>query len=478
MKKTLVLAIVAGMLLVVADNGSGSIYYVPTSTTTVDGDTFCGGSACTSSDTIIIKGGARGDLLFKDFDGNGSYITITNEDTNPDSRVVITQNGSTAWGVVDFLNCSYVDFKGNNDIDINYGIKVINNYDPPAAHAVWIRGQSDHIKVGYLEIAFDGAPAGCGTGIFIGEHSLDSTYTLGDFEFHYNWIHDPGYAAMYLGKNKPSVDNVHYVANISVHDNLIEDCGAYGITLKGVHADSGVCSVYNNTVKVTGLVPIAGRDDSFAHGIGVQYFAGSTYANIYDNRIEHTVGPGFKIGDQKHNVYKNLILGCGTGNAEKWGHGIITYQSTYDAHIYDNIIIQPKRYGIYALGPTQSVTLSRNLIGDAGLGEWNEIESGDVTESTGDDANIYHADVADFGFNVWSDDGDYSNDDFSFGGAELADLNGDGTVNLEDFAVLASYWMNENVCSLPGWCEGADFNMSRTVDMSDLTYFAENWLRQ
>jgi len=61
---------------------------------------------------------------------------------------------------------------------------------------------------------------------------------------------------------------------------------------------------------------------------------------------------------------------------------------------------------------------------------------------------------------------------------ELADLNDNGEVNLEDFAVLASYWMNEDVCSPPDWCQGADFDMSGTVDMLDLTYFAENWLRQ
>jgi len=60
---------------------------------------------------------------------------------------------------------------------------------------------------------------------------------------------------------------------------------------------------------------------------------------------------------------------------------------------------------------------------------------------------------------------------------ELTDLNDDGTVNLEDFAVLACCWDDEDACSSPGWCGGADFNMSGTVDMSDLTYFAENWLR-
>ena len=57
------------------------------------------------------------------------------------------------------------------------------------------------------------------------------------------------------------------------------------------------------------------------------------------------------------------------------------------------------------------------------------------------------------------------------------DINNDGEVNLEDFAVLSVWWDDENVCSSPGWCGGSDFDMSGTVDMFDLTYFAENWLR-
>ncbi|MCK5271635.1 MAG: hypothetical protein KAJ52_03620, partial [Sedimentisphaerales bacterium] len=108
MKKILVLAIVAGMLSTAADSGGGSIYYVPTSTTTVDGDTFCGGAACTSADTIIIEGGARGNLLFQDFDGSGAYIHIVNQNINPDSKVEIN-------GVLQLDNCQYVDLRGDND---------------------------------------------------------------------------------------------------------------------------------------------------------------------------------------------------------------------------------------------------------------------------------------------------------------------------------------------------------------------------
>jgi len=61
---------------------------------------------------------------------------------------------------------------------------------------------------------------------------------------------------------------------------------------------------------------------------------------------------------------------------------------------------------------------------------------------------------------------------------ELTDLNDDGTVNLEDFAVLACCWDDDGGCVEPDWCEGSDFNMSGTVDMFDLAFFAENWLRQ
>jgi len=58
------------------------------------------------------------------------------------------------------------------------------------------------------------------------------------------------------------------------------------------------------------------------------------------------------------------------------------------------------------------------------------------------------------------------------------DINNDGKVNIEDFAVLATWWDDENTCSLPDWCGGADFNMSGTIDFTDLTYFVENWLWQ
>ena len=382
-------------------------YEVSTTTSVVDGDTFCGGSACTSADTIIIDGGARGGLKFQDFNGKGSYITITNENKNPNSKVEI--DGMSGRGCLSLSNCKYVDLRGNNDGDITYGIKVINDNTSKAAGSVWVYGKSDHIKIGYLEITCEGNTTFSGNGIFVNDANLTNAWTFDTFEIHHNYIHDTRYAGMYLGQNDPSINNKPYVGTFSIHNNLLEDMGTYGITFKGVHADSGVCSIYNNTVKRTGLVSTL--SDVYKFGIGFSRFSGTAYANIYNNWIEKTVGAGIQVGDQKHNVYNNIIVGCGTGNDKQLGHGIFTFNAK-DVELYDNIIIQAKRYGIYGgYGITSSVSHKRNLIGDSGIGEAG---GSYLTEGTGDQANTYESDVSNLNFKTWSDDGDYSNDDFSF----------------------------------------------------------------
>jgi hypothetical protein len=382
-------------------------YKVSTTTSVVDGDKFCGGSTCKSSDTIIIKGGARGSLKFQDFNGAGSYITITNENTNPDSKVEIASNGTGGWGVLSLSNCKYVDLRGDNDGDLAYGIKVINDGNPSHSGSVWVYGKSDHIKISYLEITCKGNTTRSGNGIQVQDGNLTSAWTFKNFEIHHNYIHDTRYAGMYLGHNNPRSENKPYVGTFSIHDNLLENMGAYGITFKGVKGSGNY--IYNNIIRNTGLV----RDDltdNFKQGIGVQMFQSGYMSEIYDNRIEHTVGPGIKIGGGVGNlVHHNEILGCGTGNEANWGHGIELHGAVADTEMYDNIIIQATRYGICRRGGTGH-THKRNKIGDCIIGE---ASGKGLTEGTRDDANIYYSDIADFTFSAWSDDGDYSNDDFS-----------------------------------------------------------------
>ena len=58
----------------------------------------------------------------------------------------------------------------------------------------------------------------------------------------------------------------------------------------------------------------------------------------------------------------------------------------------------------------------------------------------------------------------------------VADFGADRKVNMEDFAVLASYWQATD-CNEPNFCDGADFfEPDGAVDANDLDYFCRHWL--
>jgi YD repeat-containing protein len=57
----------------------------------------------------------------------------------------------------------------------------------------------------------------------------------------------------------------------------------------------------------------------------------------------------------------------------------------------------------------------------------------------------------------------------------MADTSVDGTVNFQDFAILASRWLEEG-CISPDWCQGADIDWSDVVNIEDLAILAQQWL--
>jgi formylglycine-generating enzyme required for sulfatase activity len=57
----------------------------------------------------------------------------------------------------------------------------------------------------------------------------------------------------------------------------------------------------------------------------------------------------------------------------------------------------------------------------------------------------------------------------------LTDITGDCFVDLEDFEILMSYWL-DNTCQDPNWCQGADLNHSNTTDFFDFAMIANDWL--
>jgi len=57
----------------------------------------------------------------------------------------------------------------------------------------------------------------------------------------------------------------------------------------------------------------------------------------------------------------------------------------------------------------------------------------------------------------------------------LGDLNSDERVNVVDFALLASRWLDQT-CVDPTWCQGIDLDQTGDVDFADLTLFVDRWL--
>ena len=475
MKLAMKLLLFLVVVLCLVGLGSAADYYVETSDTTVDGDTFCGG-VCDATDTIIIRAGARGGLLFKDFNGSGSYITIMNEDNA--SNEVVEIDGMSGYGCLSINSSKYLDIRGNNEPAQDYGIKVINDDSSESAGSVWVYGESDHIKLGYLEITCEGNTATGSSGILVSDGDLTSAWIFSTFEIHHNYIHDTRYAGMYLGGNDPLGNNTPYTGTFSIHDNLLEDLGSYGITYKGINGSNNY--IYNNTIQgsssgqSTGIVRTE-LTGSSKHGIGTQFIYNNNDVEIYNNRIDKTVGPGIKVAEYGQQIHDNIVCGCGSGNEEIYGHGIRVYQNADEIDIYDNIFIQPKRYGIWAGGETSNCADSRNLIGDAGIGERYDGSEGGMVEGTGDNANTYYADVATFGFDEWSDDNDYSNDVFTFTSQESYDntimsISPDSVFNDVDY-LGAGQIDSDRYYKSWIWFNLSEYNSTDTISVANLSLY-------
>ena len=411
------------LILIAGSVVKGAEYIVSTSTSTVDGDNFCGGSACTSADTIIIEGGNRGGIAFRDFDGQGSYITITND---PANRVNIKADTSVGNSSFDIQNCKYIDIRGDNGNNFSWsrGSTNPNSYgiiirDPDGTGwnklmRIWRR--SDHIKIGYIEFNQDGQMAPgqtceqCGNGIQINDSSIPG-WIYDTFEIHHNYFRDILYAAGYLGCNMPHTTNCTYVKDFSIHDNLLIDMGGYGFTFKGIAAGSVENYMYNNII----IPSDRSSNGSFSTGLvypdNINQVYDLVWHGLHVKHIEKPRASGLIIMSQNIWAYDNIIVDSGHTDKSRTQNGIWIESNNMGgialgiAQVYDNIVIKSVGYGIRGgIGH-----LERNIITDCSHGERYGT---DLTEGTGNNANIYESDTDNICFQGWSDDGDYSNDDF------------------------------------------------------------------
>lgn len=65
----------------------------------------------------------------------------------------------------------------------------------------------------------------------------------------------------------------------------------------------------------------------------------------------------------------------------------------------------------------------------------------------------------------------------SFNHVPSCDYNNDTIVNFQDFRIFVSHWLEIN-CQSSGWCEGADLDTNGSVEIEDLMRFCEFWLEK
>ena len=415
------------------NDGDATTWCIQNDDTTIT-DADCGGT-CSGGDTIYLEGGTRtgsdDHIIITSIDGGSSYIKITNDPTaGTGTRVAISKNDTAA--AITITDSKYVNLTGDGlsgwawtdecETSGCYGI-FIEQASSGSAGATMVRvnGESDHIKIGYIEI--DSINTTYTTiGLQVQDASLTAAWTFDTFEIHHNFIHDTGVNALYLGHNQPISNDDPYTANFLVHHNILKDIGTYGMGLKGTNG--GNSAIYNNWIKTTGVrcdgvTTCTEYGDGYSNGIKVLWTYGTNYVEVYDNWIEKTGGTGIRLGEASHLVHDNILLGNGTGTDDPatWGHAIVVHENDYinnrpdrTVQIYDNIIVEPTAYGVYADGANFKADMNRNIIAEAGTGEYS---GAGFTEGTGNDANVVTDDTASICFTTWSDDSDYSNDDFT-----------------------------------------------------------------
>ncbi len=202
---------------------------------------------------------------------------------------------------------------------------------------------------------------------------------------------------------------------------------------------------------------------------GKAYRAGYEFAY---HKEEHTCWPLYRVGSNGFRC--STLEDCSDGDddynmknleAGEWWEYTIDVSEAGEYDIALRIASDASGGQVHLEFDGVNKTGVINIPNSGGLQNWQRVLVEDIDLEAGEQVMRFCVDSGEFNITYISIS------------QPNADINDDGKVNIEDFAVLASWWDDENACSSPGWCGGVDFDMSGTVDMLDLAYFVENWLR-
>ena len=314
-------------------------------------------------DTICIPAGNYAGIRFYDFEGTAGNPVVFK---NCGGQVVLNE---TAYSALEFKNSEYIHLTGSGDSGHTYGIKITGTGS--WSMGVVLSALSTDVEVDHIEVASAGFAG------FMAKTDPDCSkpdtwrangFVMKNLNIHDNYIHDTGGEGMYIGftigykldggRNCSGTSVYgHWLENVDVHHNIVENTGWDAIQLNLAHLDA---KVRDNEIYNYGTDGRWGQ--AFAMSLG-----GGTY-EVYNNYIENgplEKGWGMQIinGESGTKVFNNIFV-------KPKMHGIFLHHrhefvdDTEGYYIANNTIIEPERAGVHynttVLHPVDPADLYRN----------------------------------------------------------------------------------------------------------------------
>ncbi len=332
-------------------------YEIDAATLQVDGDEL----GVQPGETLCLKAGSKEYLFLKNIHGaEGNPVTIVNKG----GAVVI--NTDNFYGIK-ISGCSYIRLMGSGDPDTEYGIQVqrVGN-----GAGISVGDLSTDVEIAYTEVAHT-AIAGVYAKTDPTCSDFSSTrdkFTMYNFWFHHNYVHDIEDEGLYIGSSKYSGQYLsdcdttvfpHVLVGTRIFENVVENTGWDGIQVSS--AESG-CKIHDNVVMFDSQAEEYGQMSGILLG-------GGSVCKTYNNRIVDGKGDGIDIfGLGNFEVFNNLIVRAGAsyhpGAPNDYKHGIyignaVTTENALLA-VFNNTIVDPKSFGITIANPELKTTYVKN----------------------------------------------------------------------------------------------------------------------
>jgi len=267
-------------------------------------------------DTIVIPTGSYAGIRFYDIVGlPGMPITITNEG----GQVILTEE---LYSALEFYRSSYVHVTGSGSDDVKYGFRIESLYSH--SQGINLTNFTSDVEIDFVHVAkagFAGIMAKTDPSCGYPETFRSSGFVMKNINIHHNKIRNVGGEGVYIGHTGSSItssfiscDGIpvfgHWLENVSVNNNRISSTGRDAIQL--------------NLVRFGGVIS-NNRITSYAkEGEYFQDFAMS-------------------IGGGEYQIFNNSIL----NKAGQNGKGIQFLNGFSGSKIFNNVLVNPRLYGIF-----------------------------------------------------------------------------------------------------------------------------------